>query len=165
MTNPEISQLLPILQQNGFVTQLLPANNEFPNEQLFVALGTEHKYQTWKLEMLLLPGVDAPPLLQLFLLLPLEVKETVISDLVSVIVYLNDRLPLPGFGFNWQDGIIYYRLIVPCSNRELDGEAILGTIRMICYLVDEFVEILEDVAQGNKNQEQGMQAIEQQIVG
>jgi len=88
----------------------------------------------------------------MFLLLPASVRPEFACELARALLLINSNLPLPGFGMQEAEGRVYFRCIVPCGNRKLDpdvdGEAIVATIWVASYQLDQFGEVIEDVAGG-----------------
>jgi len=147
---PSLADLAPVLQAE-FPVQQQPSTPT-QDGQLFVDLGADQRDRPRRLELMFLPHGDDLYFLQLFVLLPPPLLPEFAGELARVLLLINANLPLPGFGMQEAEGWVYFRCIVPCGNRKLDpnidGEAILATTWVASYQLDQFGEVIEDVAGG-----------------
>lgn len=163
MVAPELGQLVPALNADGFLTRLVPASDEMPGEQLFVLLG-DVEDSTLSLELMLLPEVSEPTVLQLFVALPFEVSEQSWPDLARFLLTLNNVLALTGFGMDEANGWVYFRHMVVCpDNQPLDAELLLNTVWMVDYQLDRFAPLIRDVAAGGADLAQGLASLEDNL--
>ena len=164
MAKPELSQVIAALNRDGFLTRLVPPDDEAPVQQLLVLLGDENEALTWRLEMMLLPEVEEPIILQFFALLPFEVNGASVADLARFILVLNGALILTGFGLSEANGWVFYRHLMPClDGRELDAELVLTTLWTINYQLDRFAPLLKGIAEGTTSLEQSIRALEHNL--
>jgi len=163
MAAPEVGQLVPALNADGFLTRLVPAGDEVPAEQLFVLLGDLEDF-TLTIELMLLPEVSEPTVLQIFVALPFEVSEQAVPDLARFLLVLNNVLALTGFGMDEPNGWVYYRHMVACpDNQPLDAELLLNAVWMVDYQLDRFAPLIRDVAAGNAGLAQGLASLENNL--
>ncbi|MBW4493628.1 MAG: YbjN domain-containing protein [Oscillatoria princeps RMCB-10] len=163
MEFPTFSSALPILHQAGFLTRLIPASEENPTEQLLVVMDDEDSTDLKRLELTFLSGLEDPFVLQLFMGLPCSIQETYKVDLSRFILAVNNHVPLTGFGLKEPEMWVYFRHLMPVNSQGLDGELLAQTIWLIWYVVDRFSGIVKEVAEGNKNLEAGLQALEENL--
>jgi len=160
MAGPELGQLVPALNADGFLTRLVPAGEEIPGEQLFVLLGDVEDF-TLSLELMLLPEISEPTVLQLFVALPFEATEHTSPDLARFLLALNNALALTGFGMDESNGWVFYRHLVVCAdNQPLNAELLLNTVWMVDYQLDRFAPLIGDVAAGKADLAQGLASLE-----
>lgn len=159
MSTFELLALVPALNAEGFLTRLIPASEEVPLEQLVVVLYDNNPELIWQLEIMFLPLIEEPSVLQFFVPLPFEINQISISDLARFILLLNTKLSLTGFELREENGWVYYRHLMTCSESELDEELIVNTVWMISYVLDRFAPILREVVEGHKNLQQGIETL------
>jgi hypothetical protein len=163
MAGPELGQLVPALNADGFLTRLVPAGDEVLVEQLFVLLGDLEDFALTA-ELMLLPEVSEPTVLQLFVALPFEVSEQAVADLARFLLVLNNALALTGFGMDESNGWVYYRHMVACAdNQPLDAELLLNTVWMVDYQLDRFALLIRDVAVGKADFAQGLLSLQSNL--
>lgn len=163
MAAPELGQLVPALNADGFLTRLVPAGDEMPSEQLFALLGDVGGV-TLSLELMLLPEITEPTILQFFVALPFEVSEQALPDLARFLLVLNNVLALTGFGLDEANGWVYYRHMLACAdNQPLDTELLLNAVWMVDYQLDRFASLIRDVAVGRTDLAQSLASLEDNL--
>jgi len=164
MSKSVFDTIVPALHSQGFMTRVIPASDEVPADQLLVVLDEEAEPASWRVEMVFLPELTEPYILQFFALLPIEVKEATLPNLARFILALNANLPLTGFELDEGSGWIYYRHLMPCpDNRALDVELTVDTMWLIHYVIDSFAPLLQDVVEGHKTLAQGLEALQESV--
>lgn len=100
---------------------------------------TKQIYVNIKIEQsefpLFIRATDESDLLQLITFIPRNIKPSAVSDVARLLHLFNRELDLPGFGMNEQTGHIFYRCIIPCTNRKFDPtilEAFLSSVTIVC---------------------------------
>ena len=160
MTPPTSANFVKTFEQDEFVTRIVPAGDEVPVDQLLVALkDEEYRAWTWRLELMYLPGLKEPAILQFFVPLPFTYDAQRAVEVARFCHSLNEILPLNGFGISEEHEWLYYRLLMPCPDRGADPGLVLQTAWSIWYLIDRFGGLLKDLAEGVTDPEQARAAL------
>lgn len=87
-------------------------------------------------------------ILQSIAYLPLEIPQKHISDVGRMLHLLNKQLDIPGFGMDEKYFLTFFRIVIPCLNKEIYENTIdmmFISTRLAC---DSFLTGIELVAQG-----------------
>lgn len=87
-------------------------------------------------------------LLQTIAYLPFEIHKSTLADLARVLHLINRELDMPGFGMDEVQRLMFYRLVFPNFDQELNEKSIelqLGTTRMGC---ESFMEAIASIISG-----------------
>ncbi len=87
-------------------------------------------------------------MVQLISFLPFQVSPEAFGDLSRLLHFLNRETDAPGFGLDEESKLVFYRLMVPTLNSELNESLFnmyLNTLQNIC---NEFILNIEPVASG-----------------
>jgi hypothetical protein len=159
--NPKLVQLSKIIADEGYPTQLLPASEQAPADQLIVQMEMEKTGWTINLELAFLndlgklpAGSEEVDFIQFFAPLPLDCPQDRVLDLVRFITLANNALPLVGFGCMETQGVVFFRYLMVVLNDQVRSDEIVETIMTIEYLIETFGQTLKDLADGNKTFEQ-----------
>jgi hypothetical protein len=155
---PQLSQILAALQEE-FTTQLIAGHDEV-EDQIWIDLGEDSQGRSRRLELVFLPREDELSYLQFFVMLPFAAPADRTAELSRLLLSVNLKLPLVGFGLSEPEQWIYYRTIMPCSHRELDAELVLHTIWLVFYMVERFSPIIEQLSAGNIAIGQAFESVE-----
>lgn len=82
-----------------------------------------------------------------------------VSATARLLHLLNRDLDIPGFGMDEEQGLIFYRLVIPCFDKEMDGILLriyIDTIKVVC---DSFSHAIGLISSGSMN----LDTIKQQI--
>ncbi|HEX2573161.1 MAG TPA: YbjN domain-containing protein [Polyangia bacterium] len=91
-------------------------------------------------------------LVQLVHALPFEVSPERLSAVEHAIVRINDALAVPGFGFNSERRLVYYRLVLPRhSDGSLEDEDIKRAISTVLTTLGDFWLPLDGVIRGGED--------------
>lgn len=142
-----------LLRAQAFPTRLMPGGAEVPYDVLLVGLSDVDGRGEWQLELSFVPGMEAElegvSLLQCFVHLPAEVPPGAENELRRLVVRLNGRLPLVGFGWLDAERMACFRhtALLPGDDAAAD-EVVLQTAWMIGYLLSVFGAGVQAVAEG-----------------
>lgn len=142
-----------LLRANGFPTRLMPGGEEVPYDVLLAGLSDAAGRTEWQLELSFVPGMEAElegaSLLQCFVHLPAKVPPAAEDELRRLVVRLNGRLPLVGFGWLDAERMACFRhtALLPGDDAAAD-EVVLQTAWMIGYLLSVFGAGVQAVAEG-----------------
>lgn len=139
-----LSSLVDTFQQLELQVLLQPASPTAP-EQLFVIGGTSERPQPITLQLLYLPGVEDPHLLQYFAQVPVTWPADP-DRLAAFLGHLNPHLPVPGFELNHDERLVYYRHVRVCADEGARG--IVETALVALYLYGRFAGLVERAAEG-----------------
>jgi len=144
MTQTNLKQLLNPLNED-FTAKIIEPHSDINMEQLFVELPADTMHRQRQLELLILPDEDGVCFLQYFISLPYTVDKNQINELSRLILKINAKLPLIGFGLLEEMQLIFFRCIVPCPDQPLEDDVYVHTAHMILYILDNFGPILESL--------------------
>lgn len=107
-----------LLSKQAYQTELRPAGDEVPYDTLLVRIESfEAENRVWLLELSFLPGLEGDlervSILQSFVSLSNQIAETHGAALNRLIVKLNAKLPLGGFGLLDTPRMLFLN-ITPC---------------------------------------------------
>lgn len=154
------------LREAGVDCQLLPAPGPAGPEQAVLRLPREDPSGRWpqlELQLMLLPGVTEPRVLQLFM--PLDracpLRPEAVPELSRVLHALNAVLPLTGFVLVERAGLVCFRclLALPSGDplqADLDEDLVVHTTAMVANLVERFAPIVAAVASGGRTCDQAL---------
>lgn len=151
------------LSSESYRTQLLPAGDRVPYDTLLVTIESfEEENRVWRLEMSFLPGLegdlDKVSILQCFVPLSDQIAEESRSALNLLIVKLNAKLPIGGFGLLDNPGMLFFKHNAMLPDDKLDAayQIVHELIPMTTYLIVLFSESLVRVARGEKTAEEAL---------
>jgi len=87
-------------------------------------------------------------LLQALSFIPCMLKPTAINDLARLLHMLNKELDIPGFGVDEAAGVIFYRIMLPATNKEINIEILDNYINSIQNIIQTFAPVIATVAAG-----------------
>jgi hypothetical protein len=144
------------LHENGLPTQRVAPGGGGPMEQLGVRLAADGRGRRRTLWITPLPDPDerlaeGVSLAQFFVELPFKPAAAGRADLGELILWLNNILPLGGFGLRQPEEAILYRCVLVLGPNPADNGLVgLETVLLVSFLVDQFSDLLESVAAGHK---------------
>lgn len=153
-----LEQLDVWLSTEGFETHMVKSDEseKTPLDVLFVELNNDKLDRDRNLEMAFIPGVEEElgtniSLLQLFVLFPFEVKPSFIVDTGRLILSLNLTLPLGSLGISEAHNAVLYRQVLLLGiDPEENSRLVVEAVKLTQFLLDQFSDIVETVAQGKK---------------
>ncbi len=86
--------------------------------------------------------------LQLIIYLPYKIIKTHLNDTSRLLHILNKDLDLPGFNLDEDEGLIFYRLVMPCIDKKLNTKILIAYINSIQLVCDSFSQAIGLVASG-----------------
>jgi hypothetical protein len=151
----QLQEIQQFLQSEPFATSFEPASEEAPLDRLVVILEGERG--NYLLEIAYIPNLDDQlenlELLQFFVRLPCEVKQSVKPNVKDLILRLNINSPLIGWGFYEELDLLYFRHVLVLSN--LSGthtqEIFVGTVWLIFYLLESFYPEIVKITASESN--------------
>lgn len=124
--------LVKFLQSKDFDAKLQTETN-----QVFVLIKIEN-YEF----PLFLRIFDQSDLLQLLVFMPAQIKSGTHDDLARLMHLINKQLDIPGFGMDEDNGVAFYRVMLPILDGQIDDrllDSFLKSIRMICESISPSV--------------------------
>jgi hypothetical protein len=115
---------------------------------VFVALDPDAAGRVLHLQLLFLPGLDDPPVLQYYVGLPYPVDPDADDRLCRFLCALNVTLPLTGFAYHAPDALLFFRHNHAAAVTPLDPDIVLWTVTTVEFLVAHFGPLCEAVAAG-----------------
>ena len=164
-----LSEMEDILMEEDFQTLYQPVDEENFYEKLHVSLGEDEKGRQFNIQLHFINdvsraqgGEDEPEdivLLQMFLLLPYSITDATFMPTARLILMLNRILPLGAFGISEVDGAMYYQNNAGLTDRAMDPDVLVESMRIIGFFVTRFTDLLEEVATGARTFEAAAQAL------
>lgn len=91
---------------------------------------------------------DGGDLLQMLSFIPCMLKPTAINDLSRLLHLLNKELDIPGFGVDEASSVIFYRIMLPASEGQIDLKIVDTFVGSIKNVVETFAPVIATVAAG-----------------
>lgn len=149
------------LSEEGLNAVLVPASEEVPYERILLFLGVDSKGRERFLEMTAqeqilsqsLPGhhIDRKSYhrVQFKSTLPFTIDDLALSQVGSLLHFLNGRLDFPGFELNELDNQVSFRYILLTHEEGLDFTLLSTLIGMFTLFIESFAPCIERLAEGN----------------
>ncbi|WNR44017.1 YbjN domain-containing protein [Paenibacillus roseipurpureus] len=159
----QLGQLKEILDEAELATNLLEKSEAIPLHVLMAAFQEDQKGRDRFLHFSFLPlndeDITAIQLLQIYSTLPFHLGTGARAEVSSLLLEINTRLPIGHFGIN-EDGEIHYRYVYTLSaSRSFESDETLEIITLFVYMCDMFAPYIEQVAAGELQAEQVIQAL------
>lgn len=122
-----------------------------PAWRVLIGLQEDRAGRRLELQLMFLPGLDDPPVLQCYVGLPYEVEPSRLAEVCRAVAALNVNVPLGGFGFLEATGRLYYRHTMAISLSDpglVDVDALGWSIATATYVVASLAPLLEDATKG-----------------
>ena len=164
MPEKELEAIKNALVEWDFNVDLFEISPELPLKQISVFLSDDPQLQViiYHLSDLLAldPGTQEAAkqmqdkktdLLQLFIRLPIEVKEETASDISRLLHMINWSTPIGAFGVNESQKLLYYRHVIECMSDGPQPELVVDVVNGMDLYVKQRFEILQIVSSGEKS--------------
>jgi hypothetical protein len=159
----ELEQFGELLLQEAYEVHLVPAAGEVPYDTLLVKLESfEKANRVWWLELSFLAGLedelDDVSILQCYVALSERTAGENTSSLERLIVKLNAKLPIGGFGLLDNPRVLFFKhnAMLPNDNQVAGFQIVHELVAMIGYLIGVFSEPLIKIASGEMAAEDAM---------
>lgn len=100
-------------------------------------------------------------LLQMLAFIPCTLKKDAAAETGRLLHYLNKELDIPGFGMDEKVGLVFYRIMLPTTDKEVNThiiEALLSSTRTICQT---FAPAIATVAAGASTLDEVLAKVQQ----
>lgn len=144
-----LQQLATVFGRSGLSVGLLPPTSTVPMNRLWVELAASLDYDQLQAEVLQVPDLTAPPILQLFVLLPCTIDTTKVEDLGRYLHMVNNAIPITGFSMMESSKEIYFRLLHPFSPEQPNEELLVQTLFLIGKTIELFGPAIKRMAMGS----------------
>jgi hypothetical protein len=149
--NGDLRQLLPSLasrlREVEFDAFVKLGQGPIP-DQILVALDPDGEGRVLHLQLLFLPELDDPPVLQYYVGLPYAIGPAVSGDLCRFLCAVNPSLPVTGFEYHEASSLLFFRHTHCVGVEPLDPDVVAWTVTTIEFLVGHFGPLCEEVAGG-----------------
>jgi hypothetical protein len=159
----ELDRFSELLSHEAYQTQLAPAAGDVPYDTLLVRIESfEKENRLWTLELSYLPGLedelDDVSILQCYVTLSNQTSEDNRAGLERLIVKLNAKLPIGGFGLLDNPSVLFFRhnALLPNDNPAASYRIVHELVPMTSYLLGTFSEPLIKITSGEKTAEAAM---------
>lgn len=89
--------------------------------------------------------------LQLICYFPYQLSDTHQGATARLLHLLNRDIDIPGFGMDEEQGLIFYRLVIPCLEKHISGPLLRVYIDTVKIISDSFSHAIGLVFTGNMN--------------
>ena len=155
----ELERFGELLTQEAYQVQLAPAAAAVPYDTLLVKIELPEN-RVWQLELSFLPGLedelDDVSILQCYVTLSEHTAEENTAGLERLIVKLNAKLPIGGFGLLDNPKVLFFKhnSMLPNDNQVASFPIVHELIPMTGFLIETFSEPLIKMATGDATAEE-----------
>ncbi len=83
-----------------------------------------------------------------------EKQKSVIADLARLLHLFNKELDMPGFGMDEMAGVVFYRLMIPTPNINIESDLLLAFFKTIEHICQMFSKPIEAISSGQMTLDQ-----------
>lgn len=160
----ELQALFELLKIKHWDVVYENASEPRPYDCLLVKMysDAEDKNIFWQAELSFLPGLEADlgnfNLMQCFVPMVVQVPAEYNDAMNRMVVRINTKLPLLGFGFLESHAIVYFKhnFLLPKGEPGVGASIVQETLSMVNYLLHTFQDSFADVALGNKTADEAL---------
>jgi|ERR1043165_2850359 hypothetical protein len=159
----ELERFGELLSQEAYQVQLVPAAGGIQYDTLLVKLESfEKENRVWQLNLSFLPGfeddLDDVSILQCYVALSEYIGEENRAGLERLIVKVNAKLPIVGFGLLEHPSVLFFKhnAMLPNDDRVASFRIVKELVAMTTYLISTFSGPLIKMATGEKTAEEAM---------
>ncbi len=142
----KLADMADVLSSLGHEVTFVVGQGHQP-DHLLVALGGTGQ-PGLHAQLMFLPGMDDPQVLQMYVGLPAAVEPSGYDRLCRFLAAVNGPLPIGAFGLLEAEGIVYYRLNEPIGDDGLEPTVVSWELSLIDLIVSRVGPLVEDVALG-----------------
>lgn len=154
-----LESIKKILDSEKFECTLIPAKEAFPLDRLLVFLALDAKKRERSLEIFaiqqqlspeyLLPkGAAIPFRLQFRSKLPFKVEDRALSQVGSLLLFVNQLIDLPSFELNELEGEVLYRYVWMMEESSITPTLVMSLFGSIMLNLGLFAGTIESLAEG-----------------
>lgn len=128
-------QLLQSLEKLGFKANLQEKTNQVVTT--FTLQGYDYP--------VFLRSLDGGNLLQMLTFVPCTLQQTAVQDTSRLLHMINKELDMPGFCCDEDSKTVFYRIVIPCINKQLDEPlfgAYMNATQQICGMFGTIVQAI-----------------------
>lgn len=100
-------------------------------------------------------------LLQLILFIPFATQDETNNDVARLLHLLNKELDIPGFGMDEAAKLIFYRIMLPGSDKKINKEVLSAYIGTVQNVLQTFTPVIANVASGQSNFDEVLQKVKE----
>lgn len=100
-------------------------------------------------------------LLQMILFIPVVIKPGAEGDLARLLHTLNKEIDIPGFGMDESSNIVFYRVMLPSFNKEIEEDLIAMFMDTLPMVAQSFTPVITTAATGAATYEQIMKKMQE----
>lgn len=104
---------------------------------------------------------DEGDLLQIILFIPITIKNGAQADVARLLHTLNKEIDIPGFGMDETTNVVFYRIMIPSYNKEIEEELISMFMETLPVVAQSFAPIIFAAAVGSATYEEIMKKIKE----
>ncbi|MFA6916747.1 MAG: YbjN domain-containing protein [Parachlamydiales bacterium] len=87
-------------------------------------------------------------LIQVLQFIPAHLDKNHVSDVARLMHYLNKEMDLPGFGFDENNQMMFFRLVLPTAKHKVDPDLLLAFINAARIACETFAPMIQNVNLG-----------------
>jgi hypothetical protein len=142
----KLADMADVLSSLGHEVTFVVGQGHQPDHLLVALAGAEQR--GLHVQLMFLPGMDDPIVLQMYVGLPAPVEPSAYDRLCRFLVAVNGPLPIGGFGLLEAERIVYYRLNEPIGDDGLEPTLLSWELSLIELIVSRVGPLVQDVALG-----------------
>lgn len=87
-------------------------------------------------------------LIQILHFIPAHLDKNHASDVARLMHYLNKEMDLPGFGYDENNQMMFFRLLLPTHNKKVDSQLLLAFVNAARIANETFAPMIQNVNMG-----------------
>lgn len=155
-----LNKIQKFLEKNDFSCSLFSSSEKNPFDHLLVFLGLDTKKREQLMEIMatqqpllakssLTNQISPSPYrVQFRINLPFKVQDIALTQIASLLLFLNQFIDFPGFEFDELNGQVSYRYIWIIHSDAMDESLILSIMGSLILNLNLFSETIETLAEG-----------------
>lgn len=151
MVPATLPDLLQCMRQHGYETEV-----QQDSKQLFTILKISKQEHP-----LFLRIFESSQLLQLLVFIPTKLSAATTAEAARLLHLLNKEVDMPGFGMDEMAHVIFYRLMLPLYEKQIDEEFFITYLKTAQNICELFTLSIEAVANGHATLDEILEKIKQ----
>ncbi|MDX2098374.1 MAG: hypothetical protein SFW36_11410 [Leptolyngbyaceae cyanobacterium bins.59] len=157
-----LENLKDILEDLSFKSTLLKQSDQLPFDTLLTEFSPDEHNRSRCISHTFFPIEEdsATHLLQFFFQLPFQLKSNFLIDLKTLLLVINNKVPIGGYSIDENDRTIHFRYVMVLPRYvPLNTEVITDTITFYVYSQDIFCPVIESLNDGQLSLKQALKTV------
>ena len=120
-------------EEEGFTCSLIKAGSDgvTPFDQLFILMESKTQDTQARLELMKIPDASGEDIYQFVMPLAAGIHGERFADVSRLLLFINEQLPLLGFGLNEAHALVYFKSMFPVEGHAVPHAILIKTARLI----------------------------------